>query len=324
MGKRIEIDRDWLYQKYVVEGLTQKQVGSLIGVTATTIGRWLKKYEIPAHDGRTWKINKPFELNNHQREIIDGALLGDGTLVLEKRGLNPYFGYVSASEEHVRYVCDSLKEYGRKGDFFSTREYIRKNTGQPYIHCIFRTQTNPTLLPIYNRWYKNKIKHIPEDLILTPTVCLIWYLGDGTLCSNGQIKLCTDCSSKEEQEQILLPQLKEFEATINSTGKNNKNGIPTYRIVIPHRKAEQFLQYIGECPVKDYQYKWEVVPYKMHQIKFDKELEEKIIKAFKNGSSYCVIARYFNLSSATVRSCLVRHNINPDDNRFSKKPVISN
>lgn len=307
MGKRIEIDRDWLYQKYVVEGLTQKQVGQLIGVTATTICKWLKKYEIPAHSGETWKVNKPFKLNTYQRQVIDGALLGDGTLILEKRGINPYFGYLSKSEEHVKYVCDSLKEYARKGDYFKVGNYIRKDTGQPYTQCVFRTQSNPTLLPIYNKWYLNKIKHIPRDLKLTSIVCLIWYLGDGTLCkSSGIIELCTDCFLKEELEEILLPQLASFEAYLKNFRKDCKN---YYRICIPYRQVPDFLKYIGDCPVQDYSYKWNYRVPKFTQLNKQPGLEEKIIKQYKDGDTINQIAKNFNRSRQSIKRCLRRYNI---------------
>ena len=304
---KIEIDKDWLYQKYIEEGLTQKQIGVLLGVSATTINRRLKQFNISAHDGKTWKINKPFILTEYQEEIINGALLGDGCLVIDKKGINPYFGYLSKSREHVIYVCDSLKEYGRKGDYFTTKEYVRKDTGKSYTQTVFRTQANPTFLPIYNKWYKDKIKHIPDDLVLTSTICLIWYLGDGSLTNNGEIQLCTDCFAKEEQEQILLPQLKQFEAYIKCTGR--KKSHIYYRIVIPYRQVINFLSYIGDCPVEDYRHKWNYKIPKYTQLNKQPELEQQIILLYKNGTNINQIAKMFNKSFHTIKNCLEKYGI---------------
>ena len=87
--------------------------------------------------------------------------------------------------------------------------------------------------------------------------CLIWYIGDGGICHGKQtenIKLATQCFLKEEQETILLPQLQQFEATFMK-GDIGSDGQRQYFIYIPHRKEEDFLKYIGDCPFDDYKYK---------------------------------------------------------------------
>lgn len=40
--------RDWLYQKYVVEGLTTYEIGEIKGVHQQTISNWLKRLDIEA------------------------------------------------------------------------------------------------------------------------------------------------------------------------------------------------------------------------------------------------------------------------------------
>ena len=40
-------DKDWLYQKYVVEGLPCSAIGNMFGLCPMSIYKWLKKYNIP-------------------------------------------------------------------------------------------------------------------------------------------------------------------------------------------------------------------------------------------------------------------------------------
>ena len=42
-GERLYQQRDWLYQKYVVEGLTCREVGALEGVSRTTISKYARR-----------------------------------------------------------------------------------------------------------------------------------------------------------------------------------------------------------------------------------------------------------------------------------------
>lgn len=41
------MDRDWLYQKYIIEGLSCPQIGKLVNRDGSTIRHWLRKHGIP-------------------------------------------------------------------------------------------------------------------------------------------------------------------------------------------------------------------------------------------------------------------------------------
>lgn len=54
-------DRDWLYQKYIVEELDAAQIGRMVNRNITTIYYWMKKFDIPTRPrGSNYKQN----LNN--------------------------------------------------------------------------------------------------------------------------------------------------------------------------------------------------------------------------------------------------------------------
>ena len=318
---KIEIDRDWLYQKYVIEDKSMKEIGEILGTSATPVRNRLKEYNISIKKLNSWKTKSPIILTPYQEEVINGALLGDGSLSLNDGNKNSTFIYTSKYKDHVEFVCKSLEEYATEKGRYKETEVYDHRTNKEYHKVTFRTQANPTFSELRNKWYLNKIKHIPNDLKLTSTVCLIWYLGDGNLRKydvNDSQRICfaTNCFLKEEINDILLPQLKDFEAIVNESSQKQKP-----LIIIPRRKVPDFLEYIGPCPVNSYLYKWDYAPYTHEPITNNPEKVKKIILAYKNGSNPYAIAKYFGIDRKTVLHCLEKNNIDTTLNRGSKKPI---
>tara|TARA_R100000152_G_C6674070_1_gene109645 strand:- start:368 stop:703 length:336 start_codon:yes stop_codon:yes gene_type:complete len=47
-------DKDWLHEKYVVEGLPCSAIGNMFGLSPMTIYKWLKKHDIPTRPRGRW------------------------------------------------------------------------------------------------------------------------------------------------------------------------------------------------------------------------------------------------------------------------------
>lgn len=249
-------------------------------------------------------------LTSTQKEVLNGALLGDGSLFLHKNGINAQFCYGSKSQQHVEYVEHFFNDY-ISGEGIKYYTYFDNRTKKEYSRYSFRTYTNIYFTEQYNKWYVNKKKIIPQDLILTPLTCLIWYIGDGGICHNGRteyIKLSTQCFSKEDQINILLPQLAAFEPSLQKADLDS-NGEQQYFIYIPHRQEKNFLSFIGNCPFSDYQYKWTITEYK-NAIPKDHTTKEKIFcELYQQGQSYYSIAKQFNIEPNAVKYYLIKNNI---------------
>lgn len=256
------------------------------------------------------QLTEKIILNEIQKEVLNGALLGDGCLSIHKNGINAQFSYISKSRQHVEYVGEYFKEYWT-GEEIKDSFYLDKRTNKTYFNSKMKTYTNETFTEEYNRWYINGKKHLPQDLILTPLTCLIWYIGDGGIC-HGQhtenIKLATQCFLKDEQEKILLPQLKQFEASLVK-GDIGSDGEQQYFIYIPHRKEKEFLEYIGECPFDDYKYKWEVKKYVNKIPKNHKNKEQIFCELYLSGMTYYAIAKQFEIEPNAVKYYLIKNNI---------------
>ena len=321
---KIILPKEELYEKYINENFSQQKLADYFKVSVETIRRNLKEYNISIHTNADWTSNnEPIYLSQHQLEIIEGALLGDGNLSIHKNSINANFSYLSKSKEHVEFVCNDLLDFALKSHNIIYTEFLDKRTNKIYGRYDYKSIANITFTELYNKWYKDKKKIIPSDLILTPLNILIWYLGDGELVkSNTRIKdeifLCTDSFTKEDICNILLPQLASFSPTITEHAKGQ------YRIRIPRIKVESFLNFIGPCPVKDYQYKWEIHEYTRKPLKYEPEIEQQIIKAYQDGCSPGTIATYFNRDRTTILNCLSRYGLDTTKNKGSKKKVVIN
>lgn len=261
-------------------------------------------------------------LSDIQKDVLYGALLGDGCLVKHKHGINAAFSYLSKSRQHVEFVMNYFKEYWKNKEI-TDDSYLDHRTNKIYSSSRVRTYVSSEFTEEYSRWYHSGEKHIPEDLKLTPTVCLIWYIGDGCICNlkrTQSIKLATQCFTKDEQERILIPQLQDFEAKL-MMADISKRGEQQYFIYIPKRKIKKFLEYIGPCPFSDYQYKWDYKEYKNFCLSQHPEFIQTMIDYFNSGMSAKAIAKLLEVDRSTIVKYLIQNGLDPKDNLYKRKKV---
>ncbi|GAH48227.1 unnamed protein product, partial [marine sediment metagenome] len=107
------------------------------------------------------------------------------------------------------------------------------------------------LLSIWKKWYPNRKKIVPRDIKLTPLTVRQWYIGDGCLVPHNSgrshIILCTEGFPIADVKWLADKLINlGFKAT---QYVSNISHISVY-------STEDFLNYLGPCPVKDYKYKW--------------------------------------------------------------------
>lgn len=251
------------------------------------------------------KLKDRIVFTEEQKQVLNGSLLGDGCLYLNKGSINANFVYTSKSLQHVKFVGGYFKAYW-SGEGIKYVSVFDNRTNKEYSRYTVKTYTNISFTDEYNRWYQDGTKRLPKDLILTPLICLIWYIGDGCIChqkNTEYIKISSHFFSKEDQEDILLPQLQQFEPSLMSAGNNQ------YFIYIPHRKESEFLQYIGSCPFSDYAYKWKVKEYKYAIPKNHTAYEHEFCEMYKSGMTYYAIAKQFCIKPNAVKYYLKKNNI---------------
>ena len=243
-------DKKWLYNKYINEKLSTYQIAPLCNTSSPTIRRWLIKYEIPI---RSLSESIHLVLANHCNlsseaiEWINGELLGDGYLI-SRSFYSARISYSSKYLEYIEYVRDTLKSFGieQAGKIKKCKMYYKN---KDYFFYEYTSRDYPELLPIRKQWYPNGKKIIPRNIKITPLTLRQHYIGDGTLSKkdNG-ITLYTNNFSIENVEWLIIQMIK--------LGFKVKRQLCNNAIRIMVSSVNDFLAYIGECPVKCYQYKW--------------------------------------------------------------------
>lgn len=248
-------NEEWLKHKYINEKLSQRQIAKLCKAGNTTIYSWLKRFGIPARpiaEANHLRINKNYcSLSQKAIEFIEGELLGDGCLVSPSL-YSALFQYGSKYLEYINYISNTLESFGIKQSG-KIREYIYKDIN--YIAYHYRSLSYPELLSIRNRWYPNNKKIVPKNLRLTPLIIRQWFIGDGSLVKpkrreNPHIILST-CGFTILEVECLVAKLIQL-------GFNAKRQLSGNRIHISTESTKDFLDYIGNCPVECYSYKFKI------------------------------------------------------------------
>ncbi len=242
-------DRNWLKGKYIDEKLSTVQIAKLCNCDSSTISYWLNKFNITIRscgEGVYIRKTNHCDLSTEARQWLDGELLGDGCLVFSNRSAK--FSYGSKYKEYINYISDTLNSFRIK-QAGKIRKYYYKKLSYYYYNSLSYAE----LLIIRKRWYPdNKKKIIPRDLKLTPLLLRQEYIGDGSLVHRKKHRpsiVLSTCGFPIKNVEWLVDELgkKGFKATRRPS--NNIINISTY-------STKDFLQYIGNCPVKCYQYKF--------------------------------------------------------------------
>lgn len=179
-------------------------------------------------------------------DLLDGLLLGDGNISLQKKAINAYFRQTCKSKEYLEYIQPLLELVDIP---FEKSIYYR---GEKLASYMLTSRVSPFLTEEFNRWYPNGTKIVPNDLVLTPLCVCHWFIGDGTLSSAHAyfmgIKIATHSFTREEREFLVELLKKEG---IQSCRTND-----TGELWINKKSTQDFFDYIGECPVEFYSYKW--------------------------------------------------------------------
>lgn len=250
--KRLYKNKEWLKKKYIEEEILTVQIAKLCGVYNTTIGKWLKRFNISRYSrakaAHLSGTNHHCNLKPQAIEWLNGELLGDGSIQYVSP-YSAYFVYSSKYFEYIEYIKSTLKLFGLEGGKIIKRYHKERN----YYSYFYRTYCYAELLPLRNKWYPEGKKIIPKDLKLTPITLKQEYIGDGSLIhiKDGRpyVSLCTNGFSVSDVEWLL-------KQIINLGIKATRQ--PAVNIIaISTHSTKDFLNYIGNSPVKCYNYKFE-------------------------------------------------------------------
>lgn len=200
------------------------------------------KAKIAIKNSKSRKI--PIIINETERNILDGLMLGDGHI-----DSNNFCGRYTQGCKYLEFL-EHIKlllplDWGP----------IWEDKKQNCYHL--KSHFTPTLLEFKKRWYPSGKKIVPKDLILSKEAILYWFLGDGSIrfgnkskfpnSKHYEIKLATDGFTREDN-LFLVEQLGVI-GIRSSVLKYNQIRIFT-------ESNEKFFKLLGSCPVNCYNYKW--------------------------------------------------------------------
>lgn len=165
-------NKEWLKQKYIVEGKSTHEIENETDISHSTIHRWLKIHNIATRP--EYELNR-IEISRKLYESLEGLLLGDGSLERPNKkegGVRLY-----CSDSHKSYML-WLKEYLSSLGLPTCEPH--KNSGSWRI----RSKCYGNLIDLYDDWYGKDGKKLPSDFKITPVKAFLWYIGDGNLGLN--------------------------------------------------------------------------------------------------------------------------------------------
>lgn len=244
-------DKEWLRKKYWNEGLSTGRIGRLCKTSSATIWRCLKRLNIPTRSlGEASHLAKANHCKLSQKAIewINGELLGDGG-IFSRTTYTARFQYSSKYLEYVQYVSNTLKSFGIERVGKIRKKYDRKTNSYGYVYS---SRTYRELSLIRRRWYPEGKKIIPKDIELTSLTIRQWHIGDGSLIHRKEgrphIYLAT-CG-------FTIPDVEFLTKKLIDLGFKSMRRYCNNTIRISTCSTKDFLNYIGKCPVKCYQYKF--------------------------------------------------------------------
>lgn len=189
-------------------------------------------------------------MNDELRDIVDGIVIGDGNISPNHNTKVARLSISGSHKDFISYCRRLLMPYSPSELSFRDGE---KGIGTWNT----TTKHHPDIYKMYVRWYPNDKKDVPEDIVLSPTVILLWYLGDGSLSSvndnnSRSLYFATNSFRRESIENILVKKLKEIGIVTSRITSDN-------RLFIDTKSMPRILEYMGgESPVQSYSYKFDI------------------------------------------------------------------
>jgi len=182
-------------------------------------------------------------LTQEQKSIINGSILGDGYLRIVPGRKNAFLeiNHSITEKPYVDWKYQKLK------NLVKSPPKSRKGNGERIAYRFF-TQQHPEITEIYQKFYYEKKKIIP-DLKLNPIMMAVWFMDDG---SKSYRTYYLNTQRFDYQSQRKLIQMLKEQYGIDSSLNRDKE---YYRIRIKQSNAERFKKLIRNYLIPTMQYK---------------------------------------------------------------------
>lgn len=204
------------------------------------------------HSKEIESLKKTLKLNNTQREIIIGLMLGDGHLETMNNG-RTYRLKVEQSLRKSDYVAWLFEKFN---NFVLSKPKIKKKfrNGVATKNIGFSTVSHGSFRFYAQQFYVSGKKVVPKMIgrLLSPLALAVWYMDDGSVKSKShKAKIInTQCFSKAEV--LLLMKTLKDKFQIRTKLRKQKEG---YQIYIFSESVDKFRKIIGKYVIDSLRYK---------------------------------------------------------------------
>lgn len=209
-----------------------------------------------------WHGTCPYpELTRIQRELVEGLLMGDGSIPAPSGGDNCIFHVPMINRRFLQWydtqmgvLTTGVKRKKTASQLASNnrRTGFSPNANAENYHDMYTvwSRTNPYFDETRQRWYMDGSKRFPNDLELTPTLTKLWYASDGYLDVGrwGRPRIEIKCRNEHERAAFLI-QLFE-EAGFSPVFRRHE-------LRFTCDDTERLVKWMGD-PLPGFEYKWEI------------------------------------------------------------------
>lgn len=196
------------------------------------------------------------ELTEKQHEMVTGLLMGDGSLNFANK--NPYLEVGSVNYTFLKglfdnnYIASNIHlsvKYEQSCKVFKDSGLGSEHNLKNY-HDIYRLQFHSIpAFSRYKKWYSTGDKLYPGDLSLTPKILKMWFVGDGSIDTNGKRPrlIITKNVGNDRTEHLLQKIFGEYGWEMKRNSGNN--------ILFNVDDSAEMWKYMGDPP-PGFAYKW--------------------------------------------------------------------
>jgi recombination protein RecA len=195
------LDKTTLIDLYITKRKTTYEIAEMCGVYRSTVCNWLEKYDIDINPKqRKYELIKKIPFTQEQKDMIVGTVLGDGCIALHGRknkSCRLMIGHCEKQKDFLMWKKSILANFVNT---INKREDKKKNS----IMYNFTTVTHDGFKLYRDLFYEGNKKVIKDELIthIKPLSLAVWFLDDGTLMKNVNMRLATDSFTKIENEKL--------------------------------------------------------------------------------------------------------------------------
>lgn len=270
--KTIDNEEELLYDLYINQQKTWKEIANFFGCSSSTVGNKLKKYNLTPE---MQEANKPqIKLTPLQHDIMIGSYLGDGTFTKQHKNGGTHMGIVHAEDQkkYCEMKLKLLQNLVNKTELtFRDRKNTDKDDWNRQDQYVFTTRTLPCLNYYYGRSIIETLNELNENSLA------IWFLDDGhhKVPSGKNKNSYYEITATRFTENEVLHTLKVLKEKFDIIPhiKRNKKGKPifVFNIYDSYKMSQMFRKSELGLLIEEY------IPYKL----IDKITFNRVVKAEK-------------------------------------------